>query len=76
MLHILLDTSIYLADRTRRRAHFQILTALFNSSTRSKVKLGAGEYIIKVSRPGFQDWERRIEAGSSKTLNALLEKLQ
>jgi hypothetical protein len=53
------------------------INGVFNSSTPSKLKLGVGEYTIKVSRPGFKDWERRIlvEAGSSKTLNAILEKL-
>jgi hypothetical protein len=52
------------------------INGVFNSSTPSKLKLGVGEYTIKVSRPGFKDWERRIvvEAGSSKTLNAILEK--
>ena len=53
------------------------INGVFNSSTPSKLKLGVGEYTIKVARPGFKDWERRIvvEAGSSKTLNAILEKL-
>jgi hypothetical protein len=53
------------------------VNGVFNSSTPSKLKLSVGEYVIKVSRPGFKDWERRIvvEAGSAKTLNAILEKL-
>ncbi len=49
---------------------------VFTSSTPSKLSLSIGEHLIRVSRPGFKDWERRIgvEAGSSKTLNAILEK--
>lgn len=49
---------------------------VFTSSTPSKLSLSLGEHSIRVSRPGFKDWERRIgvEAGSAKTLNAILEK--
>src|SRR6185295_13618055 len=49
---------------------------VFSSSTPSKLSLSIGEHSIRVSRPGFKDWERRVgvEAGSSKTLNAILEK--
>jgi S1-C subfamily serine protease len=49
---------------------------VFTSSTPSKLSLSIGEHSIRVSRPGFKEWERRIgvEAGSSKTLNAILEK--
>ena len=49
---------------------------VFTSSTPSKLSLAVGEHSIRVSRPGFKDWERRIvvDSGSSKTLNAILEK--
>jgi S1-C subfamily serine protease len=49
---------------------------VFASSTPSKLSLSIGEHSIRVSRPGFKDWERRIavDAGSSKTVNAILEK--
>lgn len=48
----------------------------FDSSTPSRIFLPPGEHTIKVIRPGFKDWERKIsiETGSSKTLNAILEK--
>lgn len=48
----------------------------FNSSTPSKLILTSGEHTIKVIRPGFKVWERKItvELGSEKTINALLEK--
>jgi S1-C subfamily serine protease len=52
------------------------LDGVFTSSTPSKLSLSIGEHTIRVSRPGFKDWERRIvvDAGSSKTVNAILEK--
>lgn len=52
------------------------LDGVFTSSTPSKLSLSIGEHSIRVSRPGFKDWERRIavDAGSSKTVNAILEK--
>lgn len=52
------------------------LDGVFTSGTPSKLSLSIGEHTIRVSRPGFKDWERRIvvDAGSSKTVNAILEK--
>jgi len=49
----------------------------FDSSTPAKLLLSSGEHIIKVARPGFKDWERKIlvEPGAVKTLNAILEKI-
>src|SRR5262249_26631509 len=48
----------------------------YNSSTPSKIQLNVGEHTLKVIRPGFKPWEHtvKIEAGSSKTFNAILEK--
>ena len=48
----------------------------FDSSTPSKLLLSPGEHTVKVTRPGFKDWERKIvvEAGTVKSLNAILEK--
>jgi hypothetical protein len=48
----------------------------FDSSTPSKLLLTAGEHTVRVTRPGFKPWERKItvEHGAEKTLNALLEK--
>ncbi|MDQ3816458.1 MAG: trypsin-like peptidase domain-containing protein [Acidobacteriota bacterium] len=48
----------------------------FDSSTPSKLLLTQGEHTIRVTRPGFKVWERKItvEIGAEKTLNALLEK--
>jgi S1-C subfamily serine protease len=48
----------------------------FDSSTPSKILLVPGEHSIKVTRPTFKDWERKIvvETGSSKSLNAILER--
>jgi hypothetical protein len=49
----------------------------FDSSTPAKLLLSPGEHSIKVARPGFKDWERKIlvEPGAVKTLNAILEKI-
>lgn len=49
---------------------------VFDSSTPSKLLLTTGEHTIRVTRPGFKPWERKIivEVGTEKTLNALLEK--
>lgn len=49
---------------------------VFTSSTPSKLSLSIGEHSIRVSRPGFKDWERKItvDANSAKTINAILEK--
>lgn len=48
----------------------------FDSSTPAKLLLSPGEHTIKIARPGFKDWERRIlvEPGAVKTLNAILER--
>lgn len=45
-------------------------------STPSKVSLAFGEQTVKVVRPGFKDWERKIlvEKGSEPNLNAVLER--
>ena len=49
----------------------------FTASTPSKLMLSPGEHTIKVSRGGFKPWEHKvqIEVGSSKTFNAVLEKI-
>ena len=51
---------------------------VFSSSTPSKLSLSLGEHSIRVSRPGFKQWERRvvIDGTSTKTLNAILEKTE
>lgn len=48
----------------------------FDSSTPSKILLTPGEHIVRVTRPGFKPWERKVnvEEGAEKTVNALLEK--
>jgi S1-C subfamily serine protease len=48
----------------------------FDSSTPSKLLLTPGAHVIKVTRPGFKAWERKlvVEVGAEKSLNALLEK--
>lgn len=47
----------------------------YEGSTPSQLSLAPAEYIIRVARPGFKAWERRviIKAGSAKTFNAILE---
>ncbi|MGA9993902.1 MAG: PEGA domain-containing protein [Pyrinomonadaceae bacterium] len=47
----------------------------FESSTPSKLLLAPGEHTIRVTRPSYSPWERRItvELGAEKTLNAVLE---
>ncbi|MBA3715198.1 MAG: SPFH domain-containing protein [Pyrinomonadaceae bacterium] len=47
----------------------------YESSTPSKLSLPPGEHALKVTRPGYKTWERRIriEAGASKSFNAILE---
>lgn len=49
----------------------------FDSSTPAKLLLSPGEHIIRITRPGFKDWERKIlvESGAVKTLNAILERI-
>lgn len=46
----------------------------YEGNTPSKLMLAPAEYIIRVSRPGYQAWERRIilKPGSAKTFNAIL----
>jgi hypothetical protein len=48
----------------------------FAGSTPSKLSLKVGEHVIKVTRPGFKDWERRviIAPSSSKSVNAILDR--
>ena len=52
------------------------LDGSFTGSTPSKLSVKVGEHSIKVMRPGFKDWERRIvlDPVSSRSLNAILEK--
>ncbi len=47
----------------------------YEGSTPSQLSLAPAEYIIRVARPGYKAWERRviIKAGSAKTYNAILE---
>jgi WD40 repeat protein len=47
----------------------------FESSTPSKLLLSPGEHTIRVARPSYSPWERRltVELGAEKTLNAVLE---
>jgi membrane protease subunit (stomatin/prohibitin family) len=47
----------------------------FESSTPSTISVEAGQHTLKVTRPGYKDWERRINtpAGSKKSFNAILE---
>jgi hypothetical protein len=49
---------------------------VFNSSTPAKLSLAIGEHLVRVSRPGFKNWERKIvvDGTSAKTFNAILEK--
>jgi hypothetical protein len=49
---------------------------VFAGSTPSKLSVKVGEHSIRVTRPGFKDWERRIlvDSESSKVLNAILDK--
>ncbi len=48
----------------------------FESSTPSTLAVEAGQHTLKVTRPGYKDWERRINtpAGSTKSFNAILDK--
>jgi hypothetical protein len=52
------------------------IDGVFDSSTPSTLQLPPGEHLIKISRPGYQNWERRIvvELESAKSVNAILEK--
>lgn len=51
------------------------IDAAYSGSTPSTLALAPGEYIIRVARPGFKAWERRVmvRAGSAVTFNAMLE---
>jgi len=48
----------------------------YEGNTPSQLSLQPAEYIIRVSRPGYKPWERRviIKPGTAKTFNAILEK--
>lgn len=52
------------------------LDGIFAGSTPSKLSVKVGEHSIKVMRPGFKDWEKRVvlDPASSQSLNAILEK--
>jgi hypothetical protein len=45
-------------------------------STPARMPLSVGEHTIKVTKPGYKDWERKInvERGSVKNYNAVLDK--
>ena len=47
----------------------------YEGNTPSQLSLAPAEYIIRVARPGFKAWDRRvmIKAGTAKTFNAILE---
>jgi membrane protease subunit (stomatin/prohibitin family) len=47
----------------------------YEGNTPTQTMLAPAEYIIRVARPGFKAWERKviIKAGSAKTFNAILE---
>lgn len=47
----------------------------YEGNTPTQTVLAPGEYVIRVARPGYKPWERRvmIRAGSAKTFNAILE---
>ncbi len=54
------------------------IDGVFASSTPSKLSLTIGEHTIKVARPGYKEWERKVlvDANSAKTINAILEKTE
>ncbi len=47
----------------------------YEGNTPTQTVLAPGEYIIRVARPGFKPWERKVilKSGSAKTFNAILE---
>jgi len=47
----------------------------YEGNTPTQTMLTPGEYVLRVARPGFKPWERRvmIKVGSAKTFNAILE---
>jgi hypothetical protein len=48
----------------------------YEGSTPSQLSMIAGEHAVRVARPGYRDWERkvRVSAGAKKSINAVLEK--
>lgn len=48
----------------------------YEGSTPSQLSMSAGEHVVRVARPGYRDWERkvRVSAGAKKSINAVLEK--
>jgi S1-C subfamily serine protease len=52
-----------------------IIDGLFNGSTPSRIQLAPGDHKMKITRPGYKDWERTIhvQTGEAKTVNAILE---
>jgi hypothetical protein len=48
----------------------------FKGATPSQLKAVPGSHSLKVSRPGFKDWQRNIvvDAGTAVTFNAILVK--
>ncbi len=49
---------------------------VFTGSTPSRLSLTAAEHVIRVLRPGFKEWERRIvvDGAGARSVNAILEK--
>ncbi|MCY7375438.1 MAG: PEGA domain-containing protein [Pyrinomonadaceae bacterium] len=47
----------------------------YEGNTPTQTMLAPAEYVIRVARPGYKAWERKviIKAGSAKTFNAILE---
>ncbi len=50
----------------------------YEGSTPTQMSLPAGEHVIKVTRPGYKDWERKVvlRPGGTRTYNAILEKAE
>lgn len=48
----------------------------YKGATPSQLKASPGPHILKISRPGFTDWERKmaVENGTAMTFNAILVK--
>lgn len=51
---------------------------IFVGSSPSKISLTTGDHIIKITRTGFKDWERKIniDPDSSLSFNAMLEAIE
>ncbi len=49
----------------------------FLGSTPSKLRLSPGEHTLRIVRPGYKDWERKVlvERATEPSFNALLEKI-